>query len=119
MPARPEEGDSIGCAIATDGRTVVLGATADSVRGDLAGAAFAFTRQPGGAWRQQRLDPLAIGPASLVGHGLAVDGRWIALGRLGDPEADPAPGEVTMYHASAASIADRPSAATDASRTSP
>ena len=118
VPARPEEGDSIGCTIATDGRTVVIGATADSVRGDLAGAAFAFTRQPGGAWRQQRLDPLAIGPASLVGHGLAVDGRWIALGRLGDPEADPAPGEVTMYHASAASIADRPSAG-DTPRASP
>lgn len=107
VPARPEEGDAIGCAIATDGRTVVVGATADSVRGDLAGAAFAFTRQSGGAWRQQRLDPLAIGGSSLVGHGVAVDGRWIALGRLGDPEADPAPGEVTMFHANAGSIADR------------
>ena len=119
VPARPEEGDSIGCSIATDGRTVLIGATADSVRGDLAGSAFAFTRQAGGAWRQQRLDPLAIGASSLVGHGLAVDGRWIALGRLGDPEADPAPGEVTMFHASAGSIADRPAASADRPRDAP
>ena len=119
VPARPEEGDSIGCAIATDGRTVVVGATADSARGDLAGAAFAFTRQPGGVWRQQRLDPLAIGASSLVGHGLAVDGRWIALGRLGDPEADPAPGEVTMFHANAASISDRPAGTGDPPRVTP
>lgn len=110
VPAQPEQGDSIGCAVATDGRTIVAGATADSVRGDLAGAAFAFTRQAGGAWRQQRLDPIAIGPSSLVGHGLAVDGRWIAVGRLGDPEADPAPGEVTLFQGVAGTAVDRPAA---------
>jgi hypothetical protein len=111
VPLRPEEGDGLGCAVATDGRTVVAGATADSVRGDMAGAAFAFTRQTGGIWRAQRLDPLTVAASSLVGHGLAVDGRWIALGRLGDPEADPAPGEVTMFHASGAHTTERNAAA--------
>jgi hypothetical protein len=97
VPSVASEGDSLGCAAATDGRTVLLGATADSARGDLAGTAFAFQRQAGGAWQAQRLDPSDAPARSLVGHGLAVDGAWLAVGRLGDPEADPAPGAVTLF----------------------
>jgi hypothetical protein len=112
VPELATEGDSAGCAVATDGRTIVLGATADSLRGDMAGAAFTFTRGTGStAWRVQRLDPASIGIASLVGHGIAVDGPWLALGRLGDPEADPAPGEVTIFEA----LATRPLPDTTAS----
>jgi hypothetical protein len=96
-PDLPEHGDSLGCAAATDGSTVVLGATADSTRGRLAGCAYAFTQRPGGAWISQRLDPAAAEPRSLIGHGVAVDERWIAIGRLGDPEADPAAGEVDLF----------------------
>lgn len=102
VPERAEEGDSIGCAAATDGRTILLGATADSLRGDMTGTAFAFARaSSGGTWRPQRLDPGTAGISALIGHGLAVHGPWIALGRLGDPEADPAPGEVTLFQQSA------------------
>lgn len=99
VPPSPAEGDSFGCTVATDGRTVVIGATADSLAGDLTGTAFAFQRQPGGSWRGERLDPADAGARSLVGHGLAVHGNWIAVGRLGDPEADPAPGAVSLFHA--------------------
>lgn len=111
LPERPEEGDSIGCSIATDGRTILLGATADGLRGDMAGSAFVFTRGSNSAgWRVQRLDPESAGIASLIGHGLAVDGSWIALGRLGDPEADPAPGEVTLFQQSSTREAGAPGA---------
>jgi hypothetical protein len=102
IPDRAEEGDSIGCSAATDGRTILLGATADSLRGDMTGCAFAFTRPVSrGSWRAQRLDPETAGISALIGHGLAVDGSWVALGRLGDPEADPAPGEVVLFQQAA------------------
>ncbi len=102
IPERAEEGDSIGCSVTTDGRTILLGATADSLRGDMTGCAFAFTRPASRAgWRVQRLDPESGGISALIGHGVAVDGTWLALGRLGDPEADPAPGEVVLFQQSA------------------
>jgi FG-GAP repeat len=96
-PAFAEQGDSLGCAAATDGSTVVLGATADSMRGRLVGCAYVFSADAQGTWTSQRLDPATADPQSLVGHGVAVDERWVALGRLGDPESDPAAGEVTMF----------------------
>ena len=96
-PPLVDQGDALGCAAATDGLTVVLGATADSTRGRLVGCAYAFTVNAGGAWRCQRLDPASADPTALIGHGVAVDADWIAVGRLGDPEADPAAGEVTMF----------------------
>lgn len=99
VPANVSEGDGFGCTVATDGRTVVVGATADCVAGDLAGTAFAFQRQFGGAWRGARIDPVDASPRALIGHGLAVHGPWMAVGRLGDPEADPAPGVVSLFHA--------------------
>lgn len=102
VPADPAQGESLGCAAATDGRTILLGATADSVTGDLSGAAFAFQRPAGGAWQGQRLEITDAAPRSLVGHGLAVDGAWLAVGRLGDPEADPAPGQVNLLRMSGA-----------------
>jgi hypothetical protein len=97
VPSSSAEGDSLGCSAATDGGTIVLGATADGAQGRLAGCAFAFTRRANGSWSCQRLDPSSAQPASLIGHGVAVHGRRIAVGRLGDPEADPAPGEVTVF----------------------
>jgi|GEM_PF-2025209 len=97
LPPNAEQGDSIGCSAATDGHTIVLGATADSAHGHQAGCAYAFTQEISGAWRSQRLDPRSVEPESLIGHGLAVDGRWMAVGRLGNPEADPAPGEVSIF----------------------
>lgn len=97
VPPAAEQGDALGCAAATDGSTVVLGATADSTRGRLTGCAYAFTSNSGGVWRCQRLDPASADPHALIGHGVAVDERWIAVGRLGDPEADPAAGEVTVF----------------------
>mgnify|MGYP003348711280 CR=1 FL=1 len=99
VPPSPAEGDSFGCTVATDGRTVLVGATADSVAGDLTGTAFAFQRPSAGAWHGERIDPADAAPRSLIGHGLAVHGNWMAVGRLGDPEADPAPGAVTLFHA--------------------
>jgi hypothetical protein len=120
IPDRPEEGDSIGCSAATDGRTVLLGATADGLRGDMTGTAFAFTKTSAPAtWRVQRLDPENGGIAALVGHGVAVDGSWIAVGRLGDPEADPAPGEVTIFEASSVRPIDAPASAPARSAASP
>lgn len=114
VPPNPAEGESFGCAAATDGVTAVFGATADSVRGRLAGCGFAFHRAIGGTWVGQRLDPGSIAPTALVGHGVTVDGDVLALGRLGDPEADTASGEVTVFRRdtdrdAAASV--RPSAA--------
>lgn len=96
-PNSVEQGDSLGCAAATDGYTVVLGATADSTRGRLVGCAYLFTQDQRGGWTSQRLDPGAADPQARIGHGVAVDGRWIAIGRLGDPEADTAPGEVSIF----------------------
>lgn len=111
VPDRAEEGDSIGCSTATDGRTILLGATADSLRGDMTGCAYAFTRPaPRSGWRVQRLDPENAGISALIGHGLAVDGPWLALGRLGDPEADPAPGEVALFQQSSARTIQVPQA---------
>lgn len=103
-----EQGDALGCTAATDGSTVVLGATADSMRGRLVGCAFVFSRNGRGTWSSQRLDPDSVDPTALVGHGIAVDGRWIAVGRLGDPESDPAPGEVTLFMRETARSKDRP-----------
>ena len=120
LPERPEEGDSIGCSVATDGRTILLGATADGLRGDMAGSAFAFTRVSSAiGWRVQRLDPESSGIASLIGHGLAVDGAWIALGRLGDPESDPEPGEVTIFQQCSSREATAPGALGSNSDASP
>jgi hypothetical protein len=96
-PAAWREGDGFGAALATDGVRVVVGATADSVRGDLSGCAFVFERDPADGWHEQRLDPRRAGDSALIGHGVAVDGPCIAVGRLGDPEADPAPGSVTVF----------------------
>ena len=98
VPSDPATGDAIGCAAATDGTTVVLGATADDQRGPLVGCGFAFDRR-GGAWSVQRLDPPQVTESSLVGHGVAVDGPWIALGRLGNPEETPGPGRVDLFRA--------------------
>ena len=97
LPPDPASGDAFGCSAATDGRTVVLGATADGWRGDLAGCAFVFQAGPAG-WSSQRLDPPMSGADSLVGHGVALDGGWIALGRLGNPEETPGPGRVDLFH---------------------
>ena len=97
-PPDPMQGDAAGCALATDGSTVVLGATADGLRGDLAGCAFAF-REAGTRWIGQRLDPEVAGADALVGHGVAVDGGWIAVGRLGNPEQTPGPGRVDLFRA--------------------
>jgi hypothetical protein len=120
VPDRPEEGDSIGCSVATDGRTVLVGATADGLRGDMTGTAFAFSRNTGTtSWRVQRLDPEVAGIAALVGHGLAVDGAWIAIGRLGDPEADPAPGEVTVFEQASVRAIDAPGVSPSRSSASP
>jgi hypothetical protein len=58
----------------------------------------------------QRLDPENAGISALIGHGLAVDGPWLALGRLGDPEADPAPGEVALFQQSSARTIQVPQA---------
>jgi len=91
------QGDGFGAALATDGTSVVVGATADSVRGDLSGCAYVFRRHPVDGWHGQRLDPRLAGASALIGHGVAVDGLCIAVGRLGDPEADPAPGSVSVF----------------------
>lgn len=96
IPSDAATGDAIGCSAATDGRSVVLGATADGWRGDLAGCAFVFEAGPNG-WSCQRLDPPQSGADALVGHGVALDGGWIALGRLGNPEETPGPGRVDLF----------------------
>jgi len=96
-PGSQREGDGFGVALATDGDSVVAGATADSVRGDLSGCAYVFERRAVDGWHGQRLDPRRAGDSALIGHGVAVDGPCVAVGRLGDPEADPAPGSVSVF----------------------
>lgn len=98
VPRDAAWGDALGCAAATDGSTVVLGATADGLRGDLAGCAFAFRLDALG-WTSQRLDPPASQPDALIGHAVAVDGDWVAVGRLGNPEETPGPGQVDLFMA--------------------
>jgi hypothetical protein len=98
LPGDATSGDALGCAAATDGTTVVLGATADGLRGDLAGCAFAF-RMDALGWSCQRLDPPVSQPDSLIGHGVTVDADWIAVGRLGNPEETPGPGRVDLFQA--------------------
>jgi hypothetical protein len=78
IPERAEEGDSIGCSVTTDGRTILLGATADSLRGDLphalAGGCSAWIRRAAGS-----------------PHSSAMVSRWMEHGsRLAD-SATPRP----------------------------
>ncbi len=96
VPSGASDADAMGCAVATDGRTIVCGASADSIRGDQVGCAITFTQGSGG-WIPHRLDPPSGQPGSLIGHCVAVNGSWIAIGRLGNPENDPAPGEVSLF----------------------
>lgn len=99
VPADPSLGDAIGCSAATDGRTVVLGATADSLRGDLSGCGYVF-RMGDTGWFSQRLDSERPDDSALIGHAVAVDAGWIALGRLGNPEETPGPGRVDLFRLS-------------------
>ena len=97
MPANTLQGDSFGCSLALQKQRAVFGASSDSLAGRLAGAAFAGTRLTSGAWNVERLAAPDCAEQQLAGHMVAIFGSSIVVGRLGNPEEDPAPGAVSIF----------------------
>ena len=97
MPANTLQGDSFGCSLALQKQRAVFGASSDSLAGRLAGAAFAGTRLTSGAWNVERLAAPDCAEQQLAGHAVAIFGSSIVVGRLGNPEEDPAPGAVSIF----------------------
>ncbi|MEI6273620.1 MAG: hypothetical protein WCQ03_09130 [Phycisphaerae bacterium] len=97
MPANTLQGDSFGCSLALQKQRAVFGASSDSLAGRLAGAAFAGTRLTSGAWNVERLRAPDNGEQQLAGHVVAIFESSIVVGRLGNPEEDPAPGAFCIY----------------------
>ncbi|MCE9618289.1 MAG: FG-GAP repeat protein [Planctomycetes bacterium] len=118
MPADPLEGDSFGCAVALQKDRAVFGASADSRSGHLAGAAFAGSRNSEGLWSVDRLAPPDAAAGQLAGHAVALFGPRIVVGRLGNPEEDPAPGAVSVFVAASAPTPQREETTASAAQSS-
>ena len=97
MPANTLQGDSFGCSLALHQQRAVFGASSDSLAGRLAGAAFVGTPFTNGTWNVERLAAPDCAEQQLAGHAVAIFGSSIVVGRLGNPEEDPAPGAVSIF----------------------
>ena len=77
--------DSFGVAVAASGSTLLVGAQAVTINGNLVGAFYVFT-YTAGTWieTQKLLDPDG-GQIDLLGHALAIDGTNALVGALGAP----------------------------------
>ena len=116
MPANALEADSFGCSIALHKDHAVFGASIDSLAGRLAGAAFAGARNSLGVWALERLVAPDAAPGQLAGQMVGIFGPRIVVGRMGNPEEDPAPGAVSIFVIAPPRIAQEDGSGTSSTR---
>lgn len=97
MPANAREADSFGCSLALHQHHAVFGASIDSLAGRMSGAAFAGVRNSLNQWSVERLVAPDAAPEQLAGHVVGIFGSRIIVGRMGNPEEDPALGAVSVF----------------------
>lgn len=92
--------DGFGWDLALDGNTLVVGAFAQDSMGSNSGAVYVFNRS-GTKWTQvQKILPGDLKKDSMLGHGVAIDGDYMALGALGDSDQGYFAGAVYIYQRS-------------------
>lgn len=83
----PASYDELGLAVAIDGDTAVVGELFDDSKGNNAGAAHVFVRQPSGAWAHQAKLTAADGAADdRFGRGVAISGETVIVGSSRDDD---------------------------------
>ncbi|MCU0256053.1 MAG: FG-GAP repeat protein, partial [Vicinamibacterales bacterium] len=80
-------GDAFGRSVAISGDTLVVGAPGDDERGENAGAAYVFVRQPAGEWRlQQKVMSWSQRRDDWFGWSVGVDTNTLVVGSPGTQE---------------------------------
>lgn len=86
-------GDAFGISVALDRESALLGASGDDEAGEDAGAVYLFSRSGASYRPAEKLVIPGLSAANHAGASVAVTGGRLIIGRGGDPEADPRPGD--------------------------
>lgn len=86
-------GDGLGFSTALLDGAAFVGATGDDELGEDAGAVYLFARRPNGFRPAEKLAVPALAPGDRCGASLAAVPGRLLIGRGGDPESSPAPGQ--------------------------
>lgn len=89
--------DTFGGDLALDGDTAVVAASGHDAMGTGSGAVYVFDRS-GTKWLQsQKILPKDLKPKSFFGSSVDIDGKYMAVGALGDSNLGPYAGAVYIF----------------------
>ncbi|MBM4112330.1 MAG: hypothetical protein FJ253_02980 [Phycisphaerae bacterium] len=86
-------GDGLGISTALDGDNAFVGASGDDEDGEDSGAVYLFARRAGSLRPAEKLAVPSLSAGDHCGAALAACAGRLIVGRGGDPEATPAPGQ--------------------------
>ena len=101
VPQGANSGAHFGGSLATDGETLIVGASLDGPRGIGSGSAFVFERQKGDTWIQTaKIFPSDGDPADRFGFAVAIDGGVVVAGAMNDDDRDDSAGAAYIFEQS-------------------
>lgn len=90
-------GDGLGTSVALDRESFFAGAPGDDESGDDSGALYIFTRSAGRFRPPEKVKIPEVTASDNAGATLAAANGRLIVGRAGDPESSPSPGEGTAW----------------------